>query len=674
MTVDKTYAQDGTVSQPQKQTVHGKVTDETGKPLQGVSVTLKGATKGVATNEQGEYTIDIPEGSSKILQFSYVALVPKEVKIGNTKEINISLVPAVTEEQEVVVVGYGTQKKQAITGAVVQADLKKYENVASNNVLERVKGTIAGLNVAGTNTAGGLATVSIRGQNSINAGSAPLLVVDGAIFRGTLNDIAPADIESFTVLKDASAAAVYGSRSANGVILIETKKGSGSNGKPQFGANVSYGTSSELKHLDVYDGPGYIQRLLDIRQSLGQVADPTQVAAYLQVEEAKNYNATPGHTPTLVDPYSLFRQTGNMLNATVSYSQKTDKTQYYISGSMVNQKGVITDDQYKHYSARVNDESNLTNWLKVGVRTYYSNVSYPGRTIYGTSGGGSSSSPYWFSPYATLKDANGSYLQFPQTTTSFNNPYWQIPDAVINNSNNLNGILTAAVKVPWVKGLSYNLTYSHTLNFNEIGNFYGKQTVVGLPKNGSGDLNYARSHTVLLDQLVKYNRSFGKHSVDVTLLYSTEDYKSLTENTHGEGFDNTALGFYGLGKATTQTISTGSSETSAVGEMARVTYGYANRYTLTGTVRRDGYSAFSENNKYAMFPSVGANWNVTNEKFMDNVSYLNNLALRVSYGSNGNQAIAPYGTLARITNGRYYYQVVRATPLPNRFQVWVMMI
>src|SRR6186713_3568825 len=263
MTANKTYAQE--VSQTQKQSVRGKITDETGKPLQGVSVTVKGSSKGVATNENGEFSIDIP-GNAKILQFSYVGMEPQEVKIENQKELNISLTPSITEQQEVVVVGYGSQKKQAITGAVTQANLKKYEAVASNNVLERVKGTIAGLNVAGTNTAGGLAVFSIRGTNSINAGSAPLVVVDGAIFRGTLNDINPTDIETFTVLKDASAAAVYGSRSANGVILIETKKGSGNNGKPKFDVNLSYGTSSELEHLEVYDGPGYIQRLLDLRQ------------------------------------------------------------------------------------------------------------------------------------------------------------------------------------------------------------------------------------------------------------------------------------------------------------------------------------------------------------------------------------------------------------------------
>ena len=653
--VNNVYSQQGTDSQSQQLTVNGKVTDANGGPLNGVSVKIKGIAKGVVTNDKGEFKIDVPETSSKTLEFSYVGMEPQEIKIGSRQEVNVVLIQDATQQQEVVVVGYGTQKKQAITGAVVQANLKAYEHVASSNILDRVKGTIAGLNVGGINTAGGAPNFSIRGQNSINAGSTPLLVVDGAIFRGTINDIAPTDIESFTVLKDASAAAVYGSRSANGVILIETKRGSSTNGKPRFDVNFSYGASNQLKPLEVYDGPGYLQRLLDIRQSLGQPADPTQIAAYLQVEEQKNYNATPEHTPTLSDPYSLFNQKGKMLNATMSYSHKTDKTQYYISGNIIDQKGVIKDDQYKHYSARVNVETNVTNWLKLGVKAYYSLKQYPGRTIYGNSGGGSSSSPYWFSPYATLKDSTGHYLQFPQTTTSFNNPFWQIPDDLINNQNNLNGILTANVRVPWVKGLSYNLTYSNTLNFNESGSFYGKETVVGLPKNGSGDLNYARSYSVLLDHLVKYNRTFGKHNLDVSLLYSTEDYSSLTENTHGEGFDNTALGIYGLGKATTQTVSTGATETSAIGQMARVTYGYENKYTLTGTVRRDGYSAFSENNKYAVFPSVGANWNISNENFMSDIKSINHLAFRASYGSNGNQAIGAYSTLARISNGRYYY-------------------
>ena len=275
MTANKTYAQDGVVSQPQKQSVRGKVTDEAGKPLQGVSVTVKGSTKGVATNENGEFSIDIP-GGAKILQFSYVGMEPQEVKIGDQKEFNVSLAPELKEQQEVVVIGYGIQKKHAVTGAVVKADLKTYENVTVNNIMETLKGTVAGLNVGEANTAGGVPGVTIRGTNSIAASTSPLIVLDGVIFSGSLADISPSDVESVTVLKDASAAAVYGSRSANGVILIESKRGTGVNGKPKFELRTSYGSISELKPLEVYGAQGYMQRLNDILNDNGTVVPMDQ--------------------------------------------------------------------------------------------------------------------------------------------------------------------------------------------------------------------------------------------------------------------------------------------------------------------------------------------------------------------------------------------------------------
>ena len=570
-------AQNQNIIQQSKKIVRGRVTNEKGEPLQSASVQVKGTSIGTVTNANGEYQLNIIVSKATVLIFSFVGMEQKEFTLGEKSMLNVILSQVDNLQQDVVVVGYGTQKKQAVTGAVSTANLKTYENVQENNILESVKGTIAGLNVGGINTAGQLATISIRGQNSINAGSSPLIVVDGAIFAGTLNDIAPGDIESFTVLKDASAAAVYGSRSANGVILIETKKGSSIKGKPKFNINISNGTSSELKHLNVYDGPGYIKRLLDIRQANNLDHDSSKIALYLQNQEAINYNATPNHTPTLTDPYGLFRETGQSLNTTVSVSNRTDKTSYYLSGNLINQKGVIDNDLYKHYSARVNIETDLTNWFKIGVKGYYSLKSYPGATIYGTSGGGSSSSPYWFSPYASVYNPDGSYMQFPQTTTSFNSPFWQIPNQIYNRQSNLNGILTAVVKIPWVKGLTYNLTYSNTLNSTETGDFYGLKTIIGAPINGSGDEAYSRSYTVLLDHLLKYYRTFGKNMVDVSMLYSTENYTLVGMSTHASGFNDPSLGYFGLSNGQIQTVSTSGTQTAAIGEMARVTYGYDNR-------------------------------------------------------------------------------------------------
>lgn len=660
----KIIAQDSPTAQEVKTLVKGRITDESGKPLEGVSVQLKGSSLGTVTNTNGEYQLNV-NSKAATLSFTYVGMEKQEIAVGDRSELNVTLAPAVAQQQEVVVVGYGTQRKQAVTGSVSVANLKAYENVSVINVLESVKGVVPGLNVGGINTAGGLASISVRGQNSINAGTTPLLVVDGAIFRGTLNDIAPADIESLTVLKDASAAAVFGSRSANGVILIETKRGSGINGKPRFNVNFAYGNTNELKPLEVYDAPGYLQRVLDIRKANNLVADPNNIAAYLQTIEAANYNATPDHKATLVDPYDLFRQTGQSLNTTVSVSNKTDKTEYYISGNYIKQKGVILNDLYNHYSLRARISSDLTNWFRLGINAYYSLKEYPGAAIYGTSGGGSSSSPYWFSPYASLTGADGSYLQFPQTTTSFNSPYWQTPTQKYDRRNNLNSIITATIKVPHVKGLTYTFTNSITQNWNETGSFYGLQTVVGLPRKGSGDVAYSRSTTILLDHLLKYNRTFGAHSIDATLLYSTEDYKLLSQSSHGENYNDPSLGVYGLDKAQTQTTATGGTETAAIGEMARATYIYKNKYAVTGTVRRDGYSAFSENHKYGLFYSVGANWQISKEKFMDGVSWVNNLAVRASYGTNGNQSISPYGTLAKIGNSFYFYN--GTTFVPTQF-------
>ncbi len=206
ITANNVSAQQGAVSQ--KQSLHGKVVDEAGKTLQGVSVKLKATNQGVVTDDKGEYNISIPASGTRVLQFSYVGMELLEVSIGTQKELNVSLITAVTESQEVVVVGYGTQKRQAITGAVVQADLKTYDKVPVNNIMETLKGTVAGLNVGEANTAGGVAGYTIRGTNTIAASTTPLVVLDGTIFSGSLADISPADIESVTVLKDASAAAV----------------------------------------------------------------------------------------------------------------------------------------------------------------------------------------------------------------------------------------------------------------------------------------------------------------------------------------------------------------------------------------------------------------------------------------------------------------------------------
>lgn len=635
-----------TSQQGKKQKITGVITDSNGEPVIGANVMVKATGNGTITDVDGNFHLDVQ--SNDVLEISYIGYTTQRITVGDQKHLLVKLVEDAEMLDEVVVVGYGTTNKQAITGSVIKADIDTYRDVPTNNIMETLKGSVPGLNIGGTNTAGAVAGFSIRGQNS-TGGNNPLIVVDGAIFDGSLADLPSEDIEDLTVLKDASAAAVYGSRSANGVILITTKRGRSEGGKPQFNVNLSYGYSHELKRQEVYDAEGYIQKLLDYRVANGMEADPNKIAMYLQPIEADNYNATPDHKPTFTDPYDLFRQSAYNVKANVSISNSSELATYYISASLTDQKGVVLNDRYKNFSGRINVETNLTDWLKVGVKSNYSIRDYSG------------SSPdlnkaAQFSPYASLYDDSGKYLQYPQTTTSFESPFWSMKTDDLEKYNTLGAILNAKITVPWVKGLTYEMVYSNNLRWSQNNYFYDEYTTAGQGKNGKGERSNSNNYHMLLDNLIKYNNTFNNiHNIDVTLLYSRERRTWNDMSAYAEDFDNTILGDNKLEDGKKQTVSTGSGESGAIGMMARATYTFDNRYSFTGTIRRDGCSAFSKNKKWATFASGGFNWNISNENFMKEIEPIDNLALRLSYGSNGNQSISSYTTLAKVGTGKYIF-------------------
>ena len=624
-----------TTQSGQTKKITGTIKDENGEAVIGANVSVKGTTTGTITDIDGNFSLEAQQGATLLI--SYIGYETQEITVGS-------------QSDDVVVIGYGTQNRQAITGSITKADIDTYRDVPTNNIMETIKGSVPGLNVGGVNKAGNVAGFSIRGQNSTrDGGNNPLIVLDGAIYDGSLADIPSEDIENFTVLKDASAAAVYGSRSANGVILIQTKRGRSKSSKPEFNVNLSYGISNELKRLKVYDAPGYLQHILDVRQANGLDADPAKIDLYLQAEESKNYNATPDHQPTFSDPYELFRQNAYNLKANVSVSNSSEFASYYISAAMTDQKGVVLNDRYKNFSGRVNIDSNLTSWLKVGVKTNYSIRDYSGSTP-------SMEKAAQFSPYASLYDEEGRYLQFPQTTTSFQSPFWSMRTDDTEKYNILGAILNGKITVPWVKGLTYEMVYSNTLRWSQKNYFYDEYTTEGQGKNGKGERKNENNYSMLLDNMIKYNNTFNqKHNVDVTLLYSRERRTWDDMTSYAENFDNTVLGDNKLEDGKKQTVNTGAGESGAIAWMARGTYTFDGRYSLTGTVRRDGCSAFSINRKWATFASGGLNWNITNESFMKDVKAIDNLSLRVSYGSNGNQSIDSYSTLAKVGTNKYIF-------------------
>lgn len=634
----------------QQKSISGSVRDESNISLPGVTVVVKGTTTGTVTNNDGAYNINVPDENATLI-FSFIGMETQEFKVGTQSTINVSMESGSIGLDEVIAIGYGTSKRQEVTGAVAVADLDELRKVPVNNILETVKGAVPGLIVGSTNRAGQVAGLQVRGQNSVNdAGNVPLIVVDNAIYHGSLGDIANQDIESFTVLKDASAAAVYGARSANGVILITTKKGNGINGKPQFNANLSYGVINEMEPLAVYDAEGYIKRMLDIRELNGLEANPANVADYfVSAIERENYLATSDHQPTVVDPYDLIRQNGFNKKADFSVSNRTENSSYYISTSLTDQEGVIINDSYKNFTGRINISNDLTDWLNVSINTMYSFRDYSGSTP-------PKSSTVGISPYANVYNEDGSYVHYPQQTTSYVSPFWQIATVDLDQRNNLNAIVKGTIKVPWVEGLTYTSTYSKSLRWNETSQFWDKNTHDGELAKSMGSRSYSRSNNMLFDNMLNFKRLFAdKHKVDVTLLYSWEEssYESLSGSS--EQFDNDVLLDYKLENGIIQNVNTGGGESGSIGQMARASYTYDQRYVITGTVRRDGFSAFSKNKKWGVFPSVAVMWNISKENFLNNIDVIDHLSVRVSYGSNGNQSIDPYSTLAQVGTGKYLY-------------------
>lgn len=639
--------------------VQGVITDENGEPLPGATVLEKGTSNGTITDVDGKFSLNVDNDA--VLLISFVGYATSEIVVAGQTQINIALEPDLESLDEVVVVGYGTQRKQAITGAVAQADLEVFKNVPTNNVLEMIKGSVPGLIIGGTSTAGELPILSVRGQNS-TAGNNPLIVLDGSIFYGSIADLNPNDIESLTILKDASAAAVYGSRSSNGVILIQTKQGYSSGDKPVFEARLTYGMSNELEPLKVYGAEGYVKRLGDYLDANSIDYDPNEIELFMEPIERENYLATPDHKPTLKDPYDLMRQKAYNVKANLSVSNSSKNTSYYIAGSVTDQKGVYLNDRFKQFSGRVNLDTDLTNWFNLSVKSSYSLRDYSGDTpgartdIVGDRNNVNLQSATTLSPYASVYDDDGNYSHFPQTSTSVINPFWTIATDDVHLIKNLNNVLTGRVEAPWVKGLSYTLRFTNNIRWEDRNWFFDNTTHRGESIDGEGRRAYYSRSSKILDNIVKYNNTFAdKHNVDVTLLYSYENSEWEELVAYARGFSQPVLGTYKLEDGTTQTIETGGGETNGIGMMSRMTYTFDSKYSLTGTIRRDGYSAFSKNKKWGIFPSVGANWNVSREKFMNDVEFVESLAIRLSYGKNGNQSISPYSTLASVSTGKYLY-------------------
>ena len=640
------------IDQQKKQSVTGKITDQDGQSLVGVTVLIKGTTRAVVTDANGSYSIPINE-NDKILVFSFIGMRKQEVSIDKRSIVNLVMETESNALNEVIVIGYGTAKRKDFTGSVASVKMEgsPVALLPNLNALEALKGNVTGLNIGATNTAGGEPSIQIRGQRSISGSNDPLIILDGVIYLGSISDINPNDIASYDVLKDAVSAAAYGSRSANGIIAITTKKGR--SGKPLITFNTTTGFQTWQNKPVMMKGAEW----LTVVNARNKYADGT--TNWLQVGELANMTA--GKETVWLDKVT---QMGVIQDYQVSISGAADKVNYYLSSSFNDNKGIVVGDNFNRISLFGKVNTKVTSWLELGVDANYSKRDYSGNAA-------NIGSAQTMSPYGVMfRDDKGNLEKYPYTQSSIN-PLWGVNDGTISNTdirNNFRLNTYAVVTIPWVKGLSYRVNLLSNLEKNQSGNFtnekyyvkegagltrYDPTVVQGFLASANGNIDNSTIKSYVFDNILNYKNTFGKHNIDITLV-ATRDYRKWEDiNATGSDFGsngNTALGMWGLSKATIQKVVLNSDERSNIGYLGRLSYAYNDKYFFTGSYRRDGASVFGADRRWGNFAGVGGAWRISNEEFLKNFEPLNNLKIKLSWGQNGNQSLPVYGTLSTVLN------------------------
>jgi TonB-linked SusC/RagA family outer membrane protein len=621
----------------QNKTVTGTiVNNETGEPVTNASVRVKGTSKGVNTDSKGVFTLNVPE--STILEISSVGFKPIEVPVDFSAPMQIKLAVANQQLTDVVVVGYGTKKRSDITGSVSSVSKERLSQLPVTNALQAIQGSVSGVTVTQSSSVPGASSSAlVRGAGSLAATTEPFIVVDGVPFvGGSLNDINPSDIASIDILKDVSSTAIYGTRGANGVILITTKKGR--TGKASITYNAYAGTESFAHTVAPMSAQQYVQKYADWKTQAGVVNAFAVPNAYEQA------NLTAGTVTNWLDKVA---QSGVIQNHTLSISGGNKDVKYYISGDYLKQKGVVKGYQFNRYSIRSNIDATITSYLTAGVNLSFTNNNYDG-------GRASLTGASQTSPYGTFAKADGSYEIYPMFgELLYTNPMLGRTTTRNDRSKNIAANVFAELTPTFIKGLKYKLSVAS----NYVPTLF--QSYVGRPANnliGTAQVDNTELKSWIIDNLLTYEKNFGKNHIDVTALYSAEERKFNSSSTIASGFINDILEFNNLSAATTTSARSNAWKLNNNSQMLRLNYTYDSRYLFTATARRDGSSVFGSNtSKFATFPSVALGWNVSKEKFMENVKLVNNLKLRFSYGLAGNQGIQPYGSVSTFgtTNSPY---------------------
>lgn len=644
-------------AEAQGRAVSGKVSDVGGNPLPGVSVTVKGTSQGAISDVAGKFSVQAANNAT--LVFSYIGYKAQEVKVGNQNSFDVRLEEDAAALSEVVVVGYGTQKKSQTTGAISQVTAKQITEMPLTNLGQALQGRAAGVDVSQSGSKPGAAPrILIRGRRSFNAGNDPLYVVDGIPLSAGYEDINPNDIQSMEVLKDATATAIYGARGANGVILVTTKRGA-SKGKTTVTLDTYAGASNAYSKLELFSGDEFAEYVREAYRATGLYRDaagnpvPTGVADLAADAKVAVLGGDPNVAAGIAagrntQYQDLILRTGMMQNHTIGIQGGNEKTSFYISAGFFQDKGITKGLDFTRNSLRANIDHQVNNRLKVGLSSY---MMYSIRN-------GENLNPYAntlnANPLGTPYNADGSLLFEPTNDALLSNPLSEVePGVNIDNTKKYRIFNSIYAEVKILEGLTYRLNLGPDFTQSRWGRFIGSETNARRRGDAQAFNENRFGFNFTMENIVNYNKTFGKHTLNVTGVQSIQRDNFERYRTDVQGIPAQAQSFYSLNSATS-VLAVGSSltEWTIASLMGRVNYSFNDKYLLTLTMRRDGSSRFGENTKYGNFPGIAVGWNITNEPFMKSVTFIDMLKLRGGWGKVGNQGVAPYqtqGLLGRTT-------------------------
>ncbi|HZL11979.1 MAG TPA: TonB-dependent receptor [Prolixibacteraceae bacterium] len=667
--IHKTGETDNLLTSQQSRNVSGKVTDSNGGSFPGVSVFVKGTTNGTITNIDGVFSLTNIPATSTIV-FSFIGMKTEEILVGNKSVVNLTMTEESFGLNEVVAIGYGTVKKSDVTGAVTSVSAKDLNAMPVTNVIQGMQGKAAGVDITSSDRPGQLGSVRIRGVRSITASNDPLYVVDGIpLSSGGIDAINPLDIEAIDILKDASSTAIYGSRGANGVILVTTKRGK--SGKMTLNYNGTMTVSNLYDYADYMNSEQYIDYRRNAYREAGKYPAGTDYdkdfeifngsgdpIAWENIAKGWEGGAWNGSKVPNTDWAGYVSRTGITSEHTISASGGTDKMKAYGSFGYLNDAGTNKGQDYERYSSKIGVEVEPTKWFKMGANIsstwsiqnygYTGSGSRAATAIYGAAMG--------MYPYAEPYDADGNWIYLPGGFTNVVNPIEEYKN-VTDERKTLRALGSFYAEVKLFDGLKYRINFGPDFRQYRQGVF---RTAASILQGTGNGVNYASANasqdfSYTLDNLLYYDKTFGEHTIGATLLQTASDSRYENYTMTAENLEWDEQRWYAFGLNDLKSKGSSYKRKSLSSYMARVNYGYANKYLLTLSGRWDGASQLAEGNKWDFFPSAAIAWRLDQEAFMQNIDWVHQLKLRAGMGTTGNAAVAEYATQGAIAHTFYSF-------------------